>query len=298
MFQKVSELKIGFLISGDLGKKVLDFCLDFVEPEFIATDKNSNEIIDLANRKGIRTFVGNPRGGRLVEFLGGEYFDIFLSINYLFIIEKDVISRAKYPVNFHGSLLPKYRGRTPHVWAIINNENATGVTAHIIEEGCDTGPILMQRRIDISKTMTGANVLDKFNLLYPKMVKQVLKDIISNNISMRNQDDSKATTFEKRTPEDGGIDWNWQWERINNWVRALARPYPGAFGFLNENKIIIDKVTFCEMGYNSKMSNGQIIGMEKGKPIVKVSNGALILESIRNSKGLIFKVNEKFDDSY
>ena len=72
---------------------------------------------------------------------------IFVSINYLFIINNDIIKHADLmSINVHGSLLPKYRGRTPHVWAIINGERRAGITIHKIEEGCDTGPIIKQKK--------------------------------------------------------------------------------------------------------------------------------------------------------
>lgn len=70
----------------------------------------------------------------------GISFDNILSINYLFILGTEIIQRAKkYAINFNGSLLPRYRGRTPHVWAIINGESETGITAHLMNDLCDDG---------------------------------------------------------------------------------------------------------------------------------------------------------------
>ena len=134
-------MKIGFFASGNLGYDVIRKVAELVVPEFIATDRNSESIINWANKNKIRLFSGNPRNGKLLDFLKEDKFEIGLSINYIFLLDELIISRFQFPVNFHGSLLPKYRGRTPHVWAIINNEIETGITAHLIDKGCDTGPI-------------------------------------------------------------------------------------------------------------------------------------------------------------
>src|SRR5690606_33504394 len=101
---------------------------------------------------------------------------------YLFIIDKKIIDLAtSIAFNIHGSLLPKYRGRTPHVWSIINNEKFTGITAHIIDEGCDTGDIIEQVKIKISKSDTGASLLEKYNLLYLPLIRSVLEKIQTNS---------------------------------------------------------------------------------------------------------------------
>src|SRR5690606_11116288 len=104
--------------------------------------------------------------------------DVLFSINYLFLIERDVLSQDPRVVNLHGSLLPKYRGRTPHVWAIINNESHTGVTAHLVDEGCDTGPIILQREVPIEYTDTGATILLKFSSLYPEIIADVYRMLV------------------------------------------------------------------------------------------------------------------------
>ena len=74
--------------------------------------------------------------------------------SYLFLIEKDIILHPRFlTFNIHGSLLPKYRGRAPHIWAIINNEKETGITAHVIDEKCDSGDIISQIKIKIEEIL-------------------------------------------------------------------------------------------------------------------------------------------------
>jgi methionyl-tRNA formyltransferase len=277
---------ISLLLSGNLGYKLLIYLYKFCTINFIAADKKSVKIITFAKINQIPLYIGNPRNNKLSFFIKNVNCDILLSINYLFIIEEDIINKFKYPINFHGSLLPKFRGRTPHVWAIINNETETGITAHFIDKGCDTGDIILQKRIPITKNDTGASMLDKFVKNYPLIVREVIEKIQTKKLKRIKQDNSLATFFEKRTPKDGRIDWNWQKERIRNWVRAQAYPYPGAFTFYKDNKITIDRVSYSNYGFMQSTPNGTIL---QGEPdvIIKTPNGAIQLDTIRE-KGITF----------
>jgi methionyl-tRNA formyltransferase len=251
--------------------------------EFIATNQKSKEIIDLAAEQNVPVFIGNPREGRLLEFLEDKSCDIILSINYLYLIERDIVCFPKrYAINFHGSLLPKYRGRTPHVWAIIKGEKKCGITAHLIDEGCDTGPIIIQQEVEIMEDDTGQNILEKYKYLYPVLVKEVLSKVERNNIELTIQDETKATFFGERTPSDGMIDWSWQTIRINNWVRAQSHPYPGAFTFYEGEKIIVDKIDVTTIEFEPLLKNGTIIKVVDNIPYVKTPNGIVKLSKIRN----------------
>src|SRR5690606_6239058 len=106
-------MKIGVLASGNLGFHSLTECEEIINPEFIATDINSESIIHYANKNNIPLFVGNPRNSELSKFIGKIEIDIIFSVNYLFLIERDLLALTRFAINFHGSLLPKYRGRTP-----------------------------------------------------------------------------------------------------------------------------------------------------------------------------------------
>jgi len=288
-------MRLGILCSGNLGRLVLDKLDNSHTIIFVMTDKKSVDIVELCNKKKIAIFLGNPREGKASDFIHNKEIDVLISINYLYIIDKELITLPKkIAFNIHGSLLPKYRGRTPHVWAIINNEKETGITAHKIDEGCDTGDIIKQITVPIKDIDTGADILNKYNQLYIPFVYSILNDISLNKIQFLKQDHSKATYFGKRTPEDGKIDWNWQKERIYNWIRAQAFPYPGAFTFIKGKKIIIDEISFSDFGYQDSITNGQIL---KISPVVlvKAPNGVVELSKIRNLGDISFEIHEKTD---
>ena len=268
--------------SGNLGYIALKQLIDSdINVKVVLTDKKSTSITVICDGHKIPCFKGNPRGGVFIDWFKTiqEQIDVLLSINYLFIIEKDILSLAtKYCINFHGSLLPRYRGRTPHVWAIINDEKYTGITAHIMNEKCDDGDIVYQMKIKIQDDDTGGSILKKFNDYYPKIIMEVISKITSGKLRLKKQDNNLATYFGKRTPDDGYIDWNWQKRRIWNWIRAQAYPYPGAYTFYDNTKVIINKVSFCDHGFDYSIKNGTIIDFYRNKPIIKVPNGTLLIE--------------------
>jgi methionyl-tRNA formyltransferase len=280
-------MKLSLLISGSLGYENLRTLYKTNGVIFVATDSKSDLIIEFANKNNVPLFIGNPRNGKLYEFASKFENDVLFSINYLYLLEKDVIDLFRYPINFHGSLLPKYRGRTPHVWAIINNERQCGITAHYIDSGCDTGDIVLQKAIEIFDEDTGNDLLLRYIDNYPLIVSGVLTLIENDKVFRIEQNSKLATHFGKRTPDDGEIDWNWQKERIRNWIRAQAYPYPGAFTFADKQKVVIDKIEYSELGYDSDTPNGSIIQV-KPFTVVKTPNGAVKLTKIRNYQKELF----------
>lgn len=288
-------LKIGILCSGNLGFEVLKKMERAYQIQCLFTDMKSTEIIAFSEQKKIPCFTGNPRKKRGYKFLKDFNVDVLVSVNYLFLIEEDIIEYpSKIAFNIHGSLLPKYRGRTPHVWAIINGESKTGVTAHVIDSGCDTGAIIEQIEILIEEEDTGGEVLEKYSKVYFPLIKKVMHDIESDQLRLKKQDEKEATYFGKRTPKDGQINWNWKSEQIRNWVRAQAYPYPGAFTFYKGEKLVIDKVSLNSESCEKNIENGLVIETSP-KLAVKTSDGSLIIESIR-TKSVTLDIGNKFDN--
>ncbi len=273
--------RIGMLLGGSLGVSVLKELIDFFEIAFILTDRGSPEVPELAKQLNFTLFVGNPREGNALEFISSlnqKHVDVLVSANYRFLISEDLISYPRlFAINIHGSLLPRYRGRAPLIWAIINGEKESGITIHCIDDGCDTGDILLQKRINIPSDATGGEMVDVFSTMYPSLIKKTLDDIKNGTYVRSVQDESEVTYYGRRTPEDGLICWDWHKERIYNWVRALAYPYPGAFTLFEKNKIIINSVCFSTKGFSSSDPNGLVLAIESNNPVIKTPNGALIL---------------------
>lgn len=277
------------LCSGNLGETALKHIHRRRNLQFVFTDKASSSIIRYCSENYIAFYAGNPRSEAAKKIIADLKCNVILSVNYLFIIEADLLAAAcDYAINFHGSLLPKYRGRTPHVWAIINGEKETGVTAHLMINNVDTGAIVQQMIVPIEYTDTGFSILNKFSKIYPSLIDAVLNDIEEKKIQLKEQEHSKATYFGKRTAEDGKINWNWQKERIRNWVRAQSAPYPGAFSFYEHEKLIIHEIEYDDFGFNYDDPNGLILHVDDD-PIIKTPNGAVRLIKVESSSKMNFE---------
>lgn len=209
-------------------------------------DDNSIEAIDtLCKEESIAFYYQNPQ--KNIEFYQKIFKEfnnaVLISVNYRFILPRSIIECFNIAFNLHGSLLPKYRGRTPHVWAIINGEKYTGVTSHIIVEDVDAGDIIVQKVIEIEAKDTGDDLIKKFRALYPQIILESI-DIIESNKLLTKQNEKEATYFGKRIPEMGFLDPYQHTQRIIDFIRALAPPYPGAYFFdKTGKKMIIEKVS-------------------------------------------------------
>lgn len=146
-------------------------------------------------------------------------------------------------LNLHGSLLPKYRGRCPINWVLVNGEKETGVTLHYMTPRPDDGDIAGQRNIPITDDDTALTLHKKAVQASISLLDEVLPRIKKGTAARILQDNSTASYFGARTPDDGEIDWNQSAEAIRNLVRAVTYPYPGAFSFVGGRKYIFWKVS-------------------------------------------------------
>lgn len=131
--------------------------------------------------------------------------------------------------NMHGSYLPSYRGRAPLNWAIINGEDYTGVTLHFMVKEADAGDIVDQEKVMIGAEETAISVRARSCYAAVRVMARQLENVLAGTPPRHEQDASLISYFGKRTPEDGRIDWSKSAREVFNLVRALTRPYPGAF---------------------------------------------------------------------
>ncbi len=206
-----------------------------------------------------------------------KQIDYLISVNYRYIIPREIFEIPKYSINIHGSLLPRYRGRTPHVWSIINNEEFSGVTCHLIEESVDVGNIIEQVKIKIESHDTGHTLLQKFLLLYPDLLVRSLEKLEQGENTIV-QDESQASYYGKRTPDMGYIDFYKKSYQIINFVRAQAHPYPGAYYYLNNGKkIVINKIIISETFPNNLIEGVGVLQIIENEIYVRSLDGVLRL---------------------
>ncbi len=131
-------------------------------------------------------------------------------------------------INIHASLLPRYRGAAPINWAIIRGEAETGITTFLIDSGMDTGPILLQRAMEIGPDETAGELHDRLAHLGAEVIKETLAGREEGKLKPIPQDDFRATLAPRLCRDDGRIDWSRSAQEIHNLIRG-TNPWPGAF---------------------------------------------------------------------
>ncbi|MFD2178159.1 bifunctional UDP-4-amino-4-deoxy-L-arabinose formyltransferase/UDP-glucuronic acid oxidase ArnA [Veronia pacifica] len=215
--------------------------------------------------------------------------DILFSFYYRNMISSQILNCAPTGgFNLHGSLLPAYRGRAPANWALVNGEAETGVTLHQMTEKPDAGGIVCQRRIAITDEDTALTLSDRMVSEAGSMLDQILPDFLTDNIETTEQDESKASYFGRRTPADGEIDWQKSAREIFNLVRAVTEPYPGAFTFLGEKKVIIWQARAEEKHVDAPA--GTVVSLT---PLtIACGKGTLVIESGQPETGLFMTADQ------
>lgn len=170
--------------------------------------------------------------------------ELILSFFYRDIIPEEILKMPRLGAfNMHGSLLPKYRGRACVNWAIIHGETETGPTLHWMTKRPDEGDIIDQKRVRVERNDTAMDVMLKIADAAGMLITRNLPLLESGKAPRKAQDNSQATYFGGRRPEDGRINWNAAAKDICNLVRAVTHPYPGAFAVLDGEKVFIWKAT-------------------------------------------------------
>uniref|UniRef100_UPI0036DA1899 bifunctional UDP-4-amino-4-deoxy-L-arabinose formyltransferase/UDP-glucuronic acid oxidase ArnA n=1 Tax=Photorhabdus sp. RM322S TaxID=3342825 RepID=UPI0036DA1899 len=209
--------------------------------------------------------------------------DVIFSFYYRDMLSEDILSLASAGAfNLHGSLLPKYRGRAPINWAILHGETETGVTLHKMVLKPDAGDIVAQHKVTITETDTSLILHGKIREAAEKLLDQVLPQIKAGTYTATPQDEKQATYFGRRIAADGEIDWGKSATEINNLIRAVTEPYPGAFTFLGERKMTIWRVSVLNKAHNKQP--GTILSV--APLIIACGQGALEIMSGQNESGL------------
>jgi len=200
--------------------------------------------------------------------------DLILVLGWYYMIPTGIRNLAKYGAwGIHASLLPKYAGNAPLVWAIIHGEKKTGVTLFKMDNGVDDGDIIRQIHFFIKNT-------DSIKEVYSKATeksKEILKEVFNNfeNLTFNAQDKVKIEVYPARNPEDGEINWNDSSVNIYNFIRAQSLPYPCAFSYIKNKKIKIIDSRIVDKDSSQHIA-GEIIIKEK-KVLVATNDNFLEL---------------------
>ncbi|MEA1970349.1 MAG: methionyl-tRNA formyltransferase, partial [Thermodesulfobacteriota bacterium] len=155
------------------------------------------------------------------------------------ILPKELIGFPEFGcLNVHPSLLPKYRGAAPISWPIINGDRKTGVTIMLMDEGVDSGDILLQEETDIGTDETFDDLHEKLSAMGARLLIRSIGEVMTGTLAGTPQDASLATFAPRLTSETGYINWDNEAEKIVNLIRGLSS-HPGAYSFLGDKKLKI-----------------------------------------------------------
>jgi UDP-4-amino-4-deoxy-L-arabinose formyltransferase / UDP-glucuronic acid dehydrogenase (UDP-4-keto-hexauronic acid decarboxylating) len=209
--------------------------------------------------------------------------DILFSFYYRNMVKPPLLEiPPKGCLNLHGSYLPKYRGRCPVNWVLVNGEKETGVTLHYMTPRPDDGDIVAQQKVAITEDDTALTLFKKMIAAAGPMLDEAIPALIQGAAKRLPQDHSKASYFGGRKPADGLIDWNKSATEVRNLIRAVTRPYPGAFTCIGDRKLLIWSAARVESG------KGQAAGtLLSTKPLtVACGEGALRIDLAQPDGGV------------
>lgn len=185
--------------------------------------------------------------------------------------------------NVHASLLPKYRGAGPIQWALINGEHETGVTTMLMDEGMDTGAILLQEPVAIQPDETAGSLSARLAHVGGKLLIDTIRRLKDGTVSPRPQDHAQATMAPLLKKEDGLINWHFSAPEIANRVRGLS-PWPGAYTFAKDSRWIIWKASAVQRDASAPADTtrpGAIVEVTKDKILVVTGNGLLAVMELQ-----------------
>lgn len=239
-------MNILFMGGHELGAKTLEHLINNnINVVGVVVSKNDNDwyrgVDEVAYKFNLNLYEEkNINDQNFLNKIKSLNLDLIVCVNFDQILKKDIINLPTIGcINTHASLLPKYRGRAPLNWAMINGEEYSGVTVHFIDEGIDTGDIILQEKIKIDEDYYISDLLNKVKNIYPKIVLNAIRALESNNLNLIKPDLSKGFYVNKRSKDDGKIDFSKPSKDIMNFIKAISKPYPGAFLYHNNKKIII-----------------------------------------------------------
>lgn len=201
-------------------------------------------VADTCRELAVTCTTANPHDPAEIDVIARIAPDAIFSLYYRDMIKDSVLSLAKRGgFNLHGSYLPRYRGRAPVNWQILHGETQGGVTLHHMVKRADAGDIVDQEALPIGPDDTGVDVYRKMLPAAERVLRRSAKAVLDGTARRIRQMESKATYYGRRKPEDGLIDWTWCAEDVRNLVRAVTKPYPGAFTFASGRRINVWRVS-------------------------------------------------------
>jgi methionyl-tRNA formyltransferase len=251
----------------------------------------SAPVDELAREHGIPLHLTERVDAETIDLVKRAEPDVIVVNSWYYRMPAELFNLPPHgTLNFHDSLLPRFTGFSPVLWALISGESEFGLTVHRMDDGLDTGDILVQRSVPIGPTDTGTELVLRGMDLIPGVLAEALNALESGTAVWRPQSKAERTYFHKRSERDSLIDWSWPAEDLARFVRALSDPYPRAFTFYRGERIEVLEAQVSDASYGG--TPGRVIVQEEGGAVVcgpdsyRGGNRGLVITRIRSADGV------------
>jgi methionyl-tRNA formyltransferase len=246
-----------------------------LHPEDSSDERSSlSEFRKFANEMNLELLIpsSSTETGKILKRIKA---DIGIVCGWYWLLNEEVLTSIRGGLwGIHNSLLPKYRGSSPLVWSMMNGDKYVGSTIFKISKGLDDGPILHQIRLEIDDNDDISQVLLKIQRRLVDEIPHRWVDLFINKVKLEYQNENEASFCGQRIADDGLIDWEKDAKTIHNFIRAQAPPYPGAFSFLEGEKVEFLKSRLFDGIFHG--SPGQILRRDTISIVVSCGNRTAI----------------------
>jgi methionyl-tRNA formyltransferase len=243
-----------------------------------------SELISIGKKYDIGIFESDSyslKDGKCKEFFGNNTFDIGISMGWQRLIPKDILNKFSFGIfGFHGSCgyLPYGRGRSPLNWSIIQGAKRFILNLFQYDAEADSPNVFANSMFEINQFDTIRTLQYKQLVSSKALIKKLIEAYCAGKIIINNESKDFDTWYEKRTPDDGKIDFKQKTHDIYNLIRGVTRPFPGAFAYIDRDKITIWKAyPFDGIMDFSKYSPGEIVDIFDENILVRTIDGSLII---------------------
>jgi methionyl-tRNA formyltransferase len=217
------------------------------------------------------------RAPEFVEIMRGLHPDLIVVTAFGQILPKTILETPRFGcINIHASLLPRYRGAAPINWCIMNGETETGVTVMQMDEGLDTGDMLLKKSVPIDPDDDAQSLHDRLSVVGADALEEVLGLLVSGNLTPEKQDDSLSIYAPMLKKENGCIDWERDPQYICNLVRGLT-PWPGAYTFLGEKVL---KICRCRVA-GGEGKPGTVLQADRTGLVISCGRGGVLVDELQ-----------------
>ncbi len=274
---------IGYVCLDELLALRAEVALVVTHPDPVNENIWFRSVADRARKAGLPVLrPPSVNAPDVVAAIAGLAPDFLFSFYFREIIGPEVLGLARRgALNLHGSLLPRYRGRCPVNWVLINGERETGVTLHYMEVRPDRGDIVAQRAVPIADDDTALSLNRKLGEAARALLREAYPLLAAGTAPRSPQDHARATSFGGRRPEDGRIAWHQPARRLYDLIRAVTAPYPGAFTTYRGERLFVWWARPLDLGPRVG-APGEVVEIRPGAGVVVAAgSGALLLDRVQ-----------------